>query len=55
MHQKNEERNDFIYCIWHECPHKECLRHHINIPYNVIITRRKFNPNKNWECEGYLP
>lgn len=45
------ETNEFIYCGWRHCPNTFCLRHNINTPFNVIIRRRKFNPDKDWNCK----
>lgn len=48
------ETNEFIYCGWRHCPHIHCLRHNVNTPFNVIIRRRKFNPDKDWNCKDII-
>lgn len=55
---KNKKENieinsddDFIYCSQRHCPHRACLRHNINTPFNVIIYRKAFNPDKEWNCK----
>ncbi len=45
---------EFIYCSWRHCPHRACLRHNVNTPFNVIIYRRMFNPDKNWNCKDMV-
>ena len=47
----NNDSNEFVYCGLIKCIHTECLRHNVNTPYNKIILRRKFNPDKDWNCE----
>ena len=49
MSKKKEEK--FIYCSLRKCPHIDCLRHHVHIPYNVLITRDTFKPDKDWNCK----
>ena len=41
----------FIYCGLMHCPHRECLRHNVNTPFGVIIYRKNFNPDKDWNCK----
>lgn len=48
----NEER--FVYCNLKKCPHKECLRHTVNTPFNTLIYMRTFNPDKEWNCKDIL-
>lgn len=43
--------NEFIYCGWRNCIYTECLRHNVNTPFDVLIRRRKFNPDKDWNCK----
>lgn len=43
--------DEFVYCGWRKCPHLDCLRHNVNTPFNEIILRRKFNPDKDWNCK----
>lgn len=47
---KNES-SEFVYCGWRHCPNTHCLRHNVNTPFNVMILRRKFNPDKDWNCD----
>ena len=49
----NEEikTNEFVYCSQRKCIHTECLRHNINTPYNVLIHRKDFMPDKDWNCK----
>lgn len=47
----NKELNEFVYCGLRKCPHIECLRHNVNTPFNVLILRRNFNPDKDWNCK----
>lgn len=48
MKKNNDE---FVYCGNRKCPHVECLRHNLNTPWNVMIFRRNFEVNKEWECK----
>lgn len=52
----NQTNNDtkFIYCGCIKCPHTECLRHNINTPYDVLILRRNFSPDKDWNCKDII-
>lgn len=45
---------EIIFCSIRKCPHTECLRHDLNAPWEVVFTRRKFNPDKNWKCKDIL-
>ena len=47
----NKESKEFIYCGLRKCIHTECLRHNVNTPFNVLILRRNFNPDKHWNCK----
>ena len=47
----NNESNEFVYCGLRKCPHIECLRHNANTPFNILILRRNFNPDKDWNCK----
>ena len=47
----NKEPKGFIYCGLRKCIHTECLRHNVNTPFNVLILRRNFNPDKDWNCK----
>ena len=50
----NNDENEFVYCGWRKCPHTDCLRHNVNTPFNVMILRRKFNPDKDWNCKDIV-
>lgn len=45
------ETDKFIYCGLRKCIHTECLRHNVNTPFGVVIYRRDFNPDKDWNCK----
>ena len=47
----NNESNEFVYCGLRKCPHIECLRHNANTPFNVLILRKNFKPDKEWNCK----
>lgn len=48
----NEEK--FVYCGLRKCPHLECLRHNVNTPFGVVIYRRNYNPDKDWNCKDIV-
>lgn len=45
------KESEFVYCSLRHCPHRECLRHNINTPFNTVIRRTKFKPDENWNCK----
>lgn len=47
----SSKSDEFVYCGLRKCPHIKCLRHNVNTPFNVIIRRRNFNPDKEWNCK----
>ena len=49
----NEEikTNEFVYCSQRKGIHTECLRHNINTPVDVLIPRKDFMPDKDWNCK----
>lgn len=47
----NNDTNEFVYCGWRNCIHTECLRHNVNTPFGVVIHRKDFNPDKDWNCK----
>ena len=51
---KNKQEEKFVYCSLRKCPNTNCLRHHMYIPYNVLITRDIFKPDKNWNCKDMV-
>ncbi len=51
MSKEKEVTQEFIYCSLRKCPHTECLRHNANTPWNVLILRRRYNPDKDWNCK----
>lgn len=56
--ETKEEINDnidgIVYCGLRKCPHMQCLRHNINTPFNVLILRRNFSPDKDWNCKDIV-
>lgn len=52
--KKKIEKNEFIYCNQRNCTHTECLRHNNNTPFNTLILRDKFNPDKDWNCKDII-
>ena len=51
---ENITENNFVYCGLIKCPHKYCLRHHDNEPWDKLIYERKFNPDKDWNCKDIV-
>lgn len=51
---KKLKKKKFVYCDTRKCPHVECLRHHVNTPFNVKIWMDKFYPDKDWNCKYYI-
>ena len=47
----NKDSEEFVYCGLRKCPHTECLRHNTNTPFNVLIIRKNFKPDKDWNCK----
>ena len=47
----SKESKEFVYCGLRKCIHTECLRHNVNTPFNVLILRRNFIPDKDWNCK----
>lgn len=45
---------DIIYCSRQKCIHTNCIRHNTNTPFNVLIKRKDFCPDKDWNCKGLL-
>lgn len=54
MSKKTKTEKKFIYCGWRKCPHTYCLRHNVNTPFGIVILRRKFNPDKDWNCKDIV-
>ena len=46
--------SEFVYCGLRKCPHTTCLRHNINTPWNKLIKRTNFNPDKEWNCKDMV-
>lgn len=44
----------FVYCGQRKCPHHECARHNINTPYDILIFRSDFKPDKDWNCKDIV-
>ena len=51
---KEIKTNEFVYCGQRKCPHEECLRHNVNTPWDVLIYRNNFNPDKDWNCKDIV-
>ena len=51
---KKKQEEKFIYCSLRHCPNIQCLRHNKNTPYNVLITRDTFKPDKEWNCKDMV-
>lgn len=51
---RKKEEKPMVYCSLRKCPHTECLRHNCNIPYDVVILRDKFKPDKEWNCKDMI-
>lgn len=49
-----KKTDEFVYCSIRKCPHEECLRHNVNIPFDKLILRDNFSPDKNWNCKGMV-
>lgn len=47
----NSKSKEFVYCGLRKCIHTECLRHNVNTPFDILILRRNFNPDKDWNCK----
>lgn len=49
--RKNDEA---VYCRKRKCPHRSCLRHYFNAPFDRVIRVREFTPDKDWNCEDRI-
>lgn len=47
----NKGEKEFVYCGLRKCIHTECLRHNANIPFDKLILRKDFSPDKEWNCK----
>lgn len=54
MYKKTKQKEEFVYCSLRHCPNITCLRHNINTPYNVLIKRDTFKPDKEWHCKDLV-
>ena len=52
--KQSKNKSDFVYCNQRKCIHTECLRHNVNTPWNVMIYRDKFEPDKEWNCKDII-
>lgn len=43
--------SEFVYCGLRKCPHTTCVRHNVNTPWNKLILRKEYNPDKEWNCK----
>ena len=50
------EMKDIIFCNNRKCKNYDCLRHHTNAPYGIIIHQFRETPTLNNEgkCKHYL-
>lgn len=50
------KHEDITYCPDRKCKYTECLRHNINIPFGIMISRFSEKPKKDrsGECKEYL-
>lgn len=51
---KINKSDHFTYCSQRKCIHEECLRHNVNTPWNVLIYRSNFSPDKDWNCKDIV-
>ena len=49
--KEKTNKEEFVYCGLRKCPNTICLRHNVNTQFNVVIHRRNFNPDKDWNCK----
>ena len=49
-----DKTDKFVYCSQRHCPHLDCLRHDRNIPFNTLVIRDNFKPDKDWNCKDKL-
>lgn len=54
MMKASTTENELVYCGLRKCPHVECIRHDKNIPFNKLVRRDKFNPDKEWNCKDMM-
>lgn len=54
LNKEVDNNKEFVYCSLRKCPHIECLRHNINIPFDILILRDTFNPDKEWNCKDIV-
>lgn len=47
-------KEEFVYCSLRKCPHAECIRHNTNTPWDVVIKRTSYKPDKNWICKDII-
>ena len=47
----SKKQKNIIYCDNRKCPHTECIKHHVNIPFNVMVKRTHYKPDKEWNCK----
>lgn len=43
-----------LFCSLRKCPHLECLIHYKNAPFNILISLKKFKPDKDWNCKDIV-
>ena len=47
-------KKDIVYCGLRKCIHIECARHNVNTPWNILIYRKDFKPDKDWNCKDMI-
>jgi hypothetical protein len=45
---------ELTYCENWKCKDKECLRHHVNQPFEVLTKQRMWTPADNGDCTGKI-
>lgn len=54
MARSKSTKDNFIYCGNLKCKHTDCARHDRNTPWNEVVKRDKFEPDKNGDCKEYV-
>ena len=47
----SKSSEEFVYCGLRKCHNTECLRNNTNTTFNVLILRKNFKPDKEWNCK----
>ena len=54
MKSFSEDKKGIIYCGNRNCERIDCLRHNRNTPFDVLILRENYKPEKDGKCKFYL-